>query len=240
MSKLLSLWAMVLLSACGSSDVSEHNTSTALQGAAATTAEPDYVNIEAAEVQPLLDECYARGGKSVHECNERIEAGEFNNTPKISEPEFSAPFPGKYGTTNGMWAFGKVVDRMRNETISEAYTISKTSDQNELLIRLQRKEGVTFKATLELHKRTGFAICGYDCAIAISVDGKMRELVARNHNPGATELEVFDASGFERLLKNSSKLFIELELDDGLKQYEFRTQGLDWSAADAAEPMFSS
>lgn len=240
MSKLLWLLALVLLSACGSADVSEHDQSTALHIADAITSEPDFVNIEAAELQPLFDECYARGGQSVHECNERIEAGEFYNPPKIPEPEFSAPFPGKYGTTNGMWAFGKVTDRMRGETITEAYVVSKSLGDDELLIRFERKNGVTFKAKLEPRRPYYFVVCGHACSIPISVDGKMHEIVARNANAGATELEVLDPEGFERLLKRARKLFVELPLDDGDRQYEFRTEGLDWSAAEGAGPMFSN
>lgn len=154
--------------------------------------------------------------------------------------DFSAPHPGKYGTTNGMWAFGKITDRMRGETITEAFAISRSNGGDELLIRLQRKNGATYRATLELRRGYGFAICGNDCEIAISTDGRMSSLVARNANTAATELEVFDARGFEALLKNSEVLFVELELDDGPKQYEFRTDGLDWSAAEGAEPMFTS
>lgn len=217
MTKLLPLTAMVMLSACGPRASVDETEANALDPVEASANAWDVVNIEAAAAQKELDASSGLEGQ-----------------------EFSAPFPGKYGTTNGMWAFGKVTDRMRGETITEAYAISKSLGDDELLIRFERKNGVTFKAKLEPRRPYYFVICGDACSIPISVDGKMHEIVARNANAGATELEVLDPEGFERLLKRAEKLFVELPLDDGNRQYEFRTAGLNWSAAEGAEPMFSN
>ena len=217
MTKLLPLTAMVMLSACGPRASVDETEANAFDPVEASANAWDVVNIEAAAAQKEPDASSGLEGQ-----------------------EFSAPFPGKYGTTNGMWAFGKVTDRMRGETITEAYAISKSLGDDELLIRFERKDGVTFKAKLEPRRPHYFVICGDACSIPISVDGKMHEIVARNANAGATELEVLDPEGFERLLKRAEKLFVELPLDDGNRQYEFRTEGLDWSAAEGAEPMFSN
>lgn len=237
MIRSLSLSALIILAACGSHNALESDTINEMHTVDANVAEPDYVNMEAAAMQPMLEECYAHGGKSARECLDRIDA---SDAKAVEAQEFSAPFPGKYGTTNGMWAFGKVTDRMRGETITEAYAVSKSLGDDELRIRFQRKDGITFKATLEPQRPYYFVVCGQACSIPISVDGKMQELIARNANAGATELEAFDPAGFERLVKRAQKLFIELPMDDGDRQYEFRTDGLDWSAAEGAEPMYSN
>lgn len=217
MTRPLPLLAMVMLSACGPQGTAGESDANAFDAVAASANDWDVVNIEAAAAQKELDV-----------------------RSEFDEQEFSAPFPGKYGTTNGMWAFGKITDRMRGETITEAYVVSKSLGDDELLIRLERKNGVTFRAKLEPRRPFYFVICGDACSILISVDGQMHEMVARNANAGATELEVLDPERFERLLKRAQKLFVELPLDDGDRQYEFRTEGLDWSAAEGAEPMFSN
>jgi hypothetical protein len=136
------------------------------------------------------------------------------------------------GAAGGLWSFTTQNDRMRNQTTVEA---SLHSVDRAIMINLQRRGGEIVHATIDFGTRLGPVIlCGDECEITASFDGQLATFPAHNldERPGKV-VALLDPEAFEQHLRRARDVIVELQLDSGTLQYEFRAGGLDWSQADS-------